>query len=133
MKPVNLDGPHSRLVVERILAALTQYPLSRRSISSALDMHPEWIRVYLRAMIGRGDIHVGGWTRESNNYPVALYAPGPGKPVRKPRKVTPSVRAKRYRAKLQKDKPDEYMRRILLQRAKRLKPRRDIAASWITR
>jgi predicted ArsR family transcriptional regulator len=133
VKPIDLDGPRSKLVVQKILALITEQPLSKHSISEELGYHPDYVRAYLRLLVERGDIHVAGWRHERNNYPVQLYAPGHGKPARKPRRMTPSARAKKYRAKMRKDRPDEYLRVILMMRARRMKPKRDIAASWISK
>jgi predicted ArsR family transcriptional regulator len=131
VKPLDLDGPRSKLVVQKILALITEQPLSKHNIAEGLGYHPDYLRVYLRMLVERGDIHVAGWKHERNNYPVKLYSPGHGKPARKPRKMTPSTRAKKYRARLRKEQPEEVLRRLLLTRAKRMKPKRDVAASWI--
>jgi predicted ArsR family transcriptional regulator len=130
VKPLDLDGPRSRLTVERILAALCERPLSKHGIGDAVGIHPDYALAYMKALIKRGEVRIAGWAKERNNYPTPLYGLGGGPPARKPRR-TESQRAKQYRAKLRKERPDEYMRRILMQRAKRMKPRRDIAASWI--
>ena len=92
---------------------------------------PETIKKYVRQMEKRGDIYIVRWERAVTGCPLPVYAVGPGKSVRRPPASNGARRSRKYRARLERERLDEFMRQAAKARARHTKVRRDIAASWI--
>lgn len=124
-------GPRSQHTITRIYEVLVDAPMRTRTLAQTIHMDPRHVRRVLGLLQARGEAHIARWGRdEGNNYPVAEWGLGDKPDAKKPR-VSSATKARRYRAKLKRERPDEYLRRLKKQRAARLRPQRDIAASWI--
>lgn len=124
-------GERSKHTISRILEVLAESPRRVRELAQRIHLDRRHIRRVLGILQKRSEVHIVRWDRdEPTNYPVSVWGLGNAPDAKKPR-ASSVLRARRYRAKLRRERPEEHMRRLKRKRAARLRPKRDIAAAWI--
>lgn len=109
---------------ERILALLSERPMTQHEIAAAVHIHPRVFYEYRDRLAGQ--IYITTWRRVFPDGPMSpVYAagskPDAAKPERQPRRVT----QKRWRDKVRREDPARHMQMLNLAKARHIKPYRD--------
>ena len=102
-------------------------------LGGEIHITQRWMRAYVVHLHKKGQIHIAGWRKQNiNRYTtyLQLYAWGSGDDVARPAGETKIERQRRVRAELVADEL-AHAASLAKRRAKRVKPARDWAASWI--
>lgn len=119
-----------------IQKAIGDKQLSLKEIHEAVYITRSCARYYINYLMASNKLHLCKWRHDEINgrqYWVALYAWGEGKNAKRPPKETDAKRLKRRYKERKAEDPGWYMQRLAKQRLARIKPKQDIASSWIVR
>lgn len=134
--------PAARRRMEKILQLLANAPdgLTRLELAAATAISDRCMKAYLAALRGSRDdmsrkVRVRSWRRQLGvgGYHEAVFGLGAEPDARRPRPESQATRVARYRAKLKRERPEDYHQLLERQRRQRAlekasKPRRDPAA-----
>jgi DNA-binding transcriptional ArsR family regulator len=99
LTPVNKYRKVSYIVLAQTMKALIEGPVTSHELAEITGIHQITAGEWLRSLRKEGAVHISGWLPDSMDRDVtAVYSIGKGRD--KPRrKLTPSERQARYRAK----------------------------------
>ena len=113
--------------MEKIRALLQGAPMTLPALSLAVHCHQRSIYRYLEAL--DDEIHIADWSRIGNNYPVPVFAYGPGEDAPRPQpKKKLSNKAKRKAIARQATDQERDMIAEAKAKAAQIRPYRD---PWI--
>lgn len=122
--------------IKLIERALTDQKLSLQQLCEAVFLTRFCCRTYINHLKELKKVHLCKWRRDEINgkkYWVALYTWGEGKDAKRPPKEPHAQRQRRKYKERKKNDPVWHMQMLAKQRARRIKPKQDIASSWIIR
>jgi hypothetical protein len=126
MGVMKFTSPRAQMRKESILNLLSdKKPRLIREIGKELFMDEKTAAGYVHLLHSNGHIHIGDWY----NSVVPIYVGGRGKDAKQPVYRTKNEREREYTARRMRD-PERHMKYLQKRRARKIKPRRDFAASW---
>jgi DNA-binding transcriptional ArsR family regulator len=110
VKPLNKFRKVSYIVLAQTMKALLEGPVTSHEIAEITGIHPVTASEWMRSLRKEGAVHISGWIPDSMDRDVtAVYSIGKGKDKAR-RKLTPSERQARYRAKKNRMAMDQLLR-----------------------
>lgn len=133
-----LEREPARIKVERLLSELAQRSMSMPEIMAVLCVTKNTAGLYAKVLKEQGKIRVVRWLRGGDGPFKPVYGLGGGPDAARPAPLTREQVGKRYRARLQKDRPDVYAARLAYvkhqTRKRRMKaPPIDPMLAWVPR
>jgi len=124
---VTFKNKASLIKLERVRALLKQSPMTLPQLAQAADCTHRSLYRYLEAL--DAEIHIAEWGRIGNNYPVPVFAYGPGDDAHRPQpKKKLSGKAKRKAIARQATDQERDMIAEAKAKAAQIRPYRD---PWI--
>lgn len=121
--------------IEFIQKALTGQRLSLQQLSEAVFLSRFCCRNYINHLRELNKVHLCKWRHDKINgreYWVAIYTWGEGKDAIRLKESSAKRQRRKYKERKLAD-PSWHMQMLAKQKAKRIKPKQDIASSWIAR
>jgi len=119
--------------IEKIQQLLCEKGMTVSELRTEIHLTPRWVRAYLKYLQEKKQVYITAWrrtTEDKKDYPIPVYRWGSARNARKPAPKPSVLRQQILRKKLVAD-PASHASHLAMRRAKRLKPYRDWASSWI--
>ena len=121
--------------IERIMALLSDRPMTIKDLAPLVPISAAWARIYVNHLHETRRVHISVWVRwadaSDRMYPRPVYRAGDKADAPKPAPLTYEERMKRSWAVVKAD-PERHERVNARRRARSLKPRANPLTSWIT-